>query len=152
LVIGTELYVLSPQFIPLAVSVNVDVLDSTTEQQTLRDVESALIDYLWPLAPGGARGEGWPMGVNVQANELQTQVARVPGVKAVKAIALFQKTTKGWQRLGKDQPLPITAYQLPELLGVSASTANGEPGLPGGLEPLPKGSRVVPAPVVPQLC
>ena len=152
LVIGTELYVLSPQFIPLAVSVNVDVLDSTTEQQTLRDVESALIDYLWPLAPGGARGEGWPMGVHVQANELQTQVARVPGVKAVKAIALFQKTTSGWQRLGKDQPLPITAYQLPELLGVSASTANGEPGLPGGLEPLPKGSRVVPAPVVPQLC
>ena len=130
----------------------VDVVDSTTEQQTLRDVETALIEYLWPLAPGGARGEGWPMGVDVQANELQTQVARVAGVKAVKAIALFQKTDKGWQRIARDQPLPITAYQLPELLGVSASTANGEPGVPGGLEPLPKGSRVVPAPVVPQLC
>ncbi len=152
LVIGTELYVLSPQFIPLAVSVNVDVLDASTEQQTLRDVESALIDYLWPLAPGGSHGEGWPMGGDVQANELQTQVARVAGVKAVKALALFQKTEKGWQRLAKGQALALASYQLPELLGVSASTANGEPGLPGGLQASAKGSRVVPAPVVPQLC
>ena len=92
------------------------------------------------------------MGTSVKTNELQTQVARVPGVKAVKAMALFQKTAKGWQRIAKDQPLALTAYQLPDLLGVSASTANGEPGLPGGLQPLPKGSRTVPAPVVPQLC
>jgi Baseplate J-like protein len=157
LVIGTELYVLSPQFIPLAVSVNVDVIDAITEQQTLRDVEAALVDYLWPLAPGGARGEGWPMGGNVQANELEAQVARVPGVKAVKALALFQKTNTSingsvWQRLAKDVSLVLASYQLPELLGVSASTANGEPQLPGGLEASAKNNRVVPAPVVPQLC
>ncbi len=152
LVIGTELYVLSPEFVPLAVSVNVDVIDQATEQQTLRDVESALVNYLWPLAPGGARGEGWPMGVKVQANELQTQVARVAGVKAVKALALFQKVNGTWKRIAKDQPLALITYQLPDLLGVSASTANGEPALPGGLTALPKGSRAVPAPVVPQLC
>jgi Baseplate J-like protein len=151
LVIGTELYVLSPQFIPLAVSVNLDVIDSITEQQTLRDVESALVEYLWPLAPGGARGEGWPMGGKVQVNELQAQVARVTGVKAVKALALFQKTAAGWKRLAKDSPLNLVSYQLPELLGVSASTANGEPELPGGLEST-KSNNAIPAPVVPQIC
>jgi len=152
LVIGTELYLLSPQFVPLAVSVNVDVVDTTTEQQTLRDVEAALVEYLWPLAPGGARTEGWPMGVKVVGNELQARVARVAGVKFVKALSLFQKTDAGWQRLAKDQSLHLIRYQLPDLLGVSASTADGEPAMPGGLIPLTNSGRRIPAAVVPQLC
>ncbi len=156
--IGTELYVLSPEFVPLAVGVTVDVLDPDTEQQTLQAVQTALVTYLWPLAPGGARGEGWPMGTNVNANELQTQVARVAGVRAVKALSIFQKTTStssagsNWQRLARDQALGLKKYQLPELMGVSVSTANGEPSLPGGIEPLSSNSRGVPTAVIPEVC
>lgn len=149
--IGTELYVLSPEFIPIAVGVTVDVLDPDTEQQTLQAVQTAVVEYLWPLAPGGARGEGWPMGGSVNGNELQTQVARVPGVRAVKALSLFQKNASGWQRLTQQQIFSLKKYQLPELMGVSASTANGEPALPGGIEPIVSG-RGVPAPVIPEVC
>lgn len=154
-VIGTELYVLSPEFVPLAVGVTVDVLDVDTEQETLQAVQNAVVEYLWPLAPGGARGDGWAMGLNVNANELQTRVARVAGVRTVKAVSLFQKITSGtttsWQRLAKTTPLSLLKYQLPELMGVSVSTANGEPELPTGIEPLATGSGV-PAPVIPEVC
>ncbi|ACE83731.1 putative baseplate assembly protein [Cellvibrio japonicus] len=152
LVLGVELYVLSPKFVPLAVSVNLDVVDPAIEQQTLREVESTLINYLWPLAPGGTQGQGWPLGQVVEANELITQVARVPGVRAVRALAIFHNPTGTWLTLAKDKPLGLLPYELPELVGVSASTAQGDPQMPGGLVPLAKGSRVVPAPVVPQLC
>lgn len=150
--VGTELYVLSPEYIPLAVGVNVDVLDPDTEQETTQAVQTALVNYLWPLAPGGARGEGWGMGVSVSANELQTQVARVPGIRAVKAFSLFQQTESGWQRLPAGADIPLSIYQLPELLGVSVGTGDGEPSFPSGIETESGNSQFVPAPVIPDVC
>lgn len=156
ILIGTELYILSPEFIPVAVSVNVDVLDPETEQQTLQQVKTTLINYFWPLAPGGAKGNGWNMGVSVKVNEIFTQVARVAGVRSVKAISVFLKGNRGWRKLSSEE-LELEKYQLPELLGVSVGTADGEPGLPGGLEGVDgSGSggsgQSVPAPVIPEVC
>jgi len=165
LLAGTELYVLSPEFVPLAVGVNIEVLDPETEQQTQQAVQNALVNFLWPLAPGGSHGEGWNMGVNVRANELQTQVARVPGVRSVTAISIFakqlvnsgqgskqKKSTAAWLSLNKNQSLELTAYQLPELLGVSVGTGSGEPSFPRGIKVDDDGSRGVPAPVIPDVC
>lgn len=153
--IGTELYVLSPQFIPLAVSVKVSVRDPATETQTLQDVQAALIDYLWPLAPGGARGQGWNLGDAVRASELATQVARVDGVLAVNALSLFRQGQSDqalipladlpppqralhlrWRRLGSDELFRLEHYQLPELLAVRVETGSGIPELPTGIGPL----------------
>jgi hypothetical protein len=153
--IGTELYVLSPEFVPLAVGVKIQVRDAETEQQTLQDVQYALIDYLWSLAPGGARGNGWPMGGTVRASELMTQVARVDGVLAVNKLVLFAKGKGGWRRLGGE--LSLRHYQLPELLGVRVETGPGEPALPDGIGSIEgqstrKPSRAVPVPVIPKMC
>jgi hypothetical protein len=154
--IGTELYVLSPEFVPLAVSVKLQVRDAETEQQTLQDVQYALVDYLWPLAPGGARANGWPLGTNVRANELATQVARVDGVLAVNRLALFLKTTKGWRRLGDNEQAVLKSYQLPELLGVRAEIGTGTPALPDGVGLLEgqtaPSSTGVAVPVIPEVC
>jgi hypothetical protein len=154
--IGTELYVLSPEFVPVAVSVQVAVLDPDTEQETLQAVQTALVEYLWPLAPGGAHGEGWSMGASVNARELHTRVARVSGVRLVRKLSLFQRLESGqWTRLADDQPLPLEKYQLPELMGMSAGTGEGEPPLPGGLQgldPQDEGLEIVPAPVIPEVC
>jgi Baseplate J-like protein len=152
--IGTELYVLSPEFVPLAVSVKLRVRDIETERQTLQDVQYALVDYLWPLAPGGARYTGWPMGVAVGANELITQVARVDGVLAVNGLSLFTRSGKSWRRLQENELLSLRDYQLPELLAVRAETGDDTPGLPDGLGPSegPVGPRAVPVPVIPDVC
>lgn len=153
--IGTELYVLSAEFVPLAVGVNVDILDPETEQQTLQAVQTAIVHYLWPLLPGGARGEGWGMGVSVKPNELFTQVARVPGVRSVKTLSIFQKGSQGWYRMMSDGRIDLEKYQLPELLGVSVGTGSGLPDFPAGIEADGSGGadgREVPAPVIPEVC
>jgi hypothetical protein len=152
--VGTELYVLSPEYISVAVGVNVDVLDPDTEQETTQAVQTALVNYLWSLAPGGPRGEGWGLGVSVSANELQTQVARVTGIRAVKAFSLFQKNDDGWQRLPDSTEIELTLYQLPELLGVSVGTGSGEAPVPSivASDSGSFSSNCVPAPVIPELC
>ncbi|WP_415879188.1 putative baseplate assembly protein [Methylomonas sp. TEB] len=154
--VGTELYVLSPEFVPIAVSVKVQVRDIETEQQTLRDVQQTLLEYLWPLAPGGARGAGWPLGGAVRANELLTQAARVAGVQAVNSLSLFQRGSQGWRRLPADEPVNLTKFQLPELLGVRADSGSGTPTLPDGIGLLegqtPDDSLGVAVPVIPDIC
>jgi hypothetical protein len=150
--IGTELYILSPEYVSIAVGVNVEVLDPETEQETTKAVQTALVNYLWPLAPGGARGDGWAMGVSVNVNELQTQVARVPGVRLVKALSLFQQRGKRWRRLKRNEVVSLQKYQLPELLGVSVGTGDGAPLFPSGIEATIDSGRLVPAPVIPEVC
>lgn len=156
-VIGTELYVLSPEFIPIAVGVRVDVRDPETEQQTLRMVREALVSYLWSLMPGGAQGEGWPMGLAVRTNELMTRVARVEGVQAVNAMSLFRRDQNLWHRLGQNQSVELEPYQLPELMGISVGSGTAQADFPGGIGPLAgeEGGGSwgnVPAPVIPDIC
>ena len=164
--VGTEIYVLSPQFIPMAVSIVVQVRDPQTEQETLLAVQNAITDYLWPLQGGGASGSGWPMGEAVRVNELLTQAARVAGVQAVNAVALFERSLKSgakssekvWRRLPQTEQLDLKTYQLPELMGVRVEI--GKPGdtpkLPQGIGPLegsPSDSRDgIAVPVIPDLC
>jgi hypothetical protein len=158
--VGTELYVLSPEFVPVALSVLVQVREMETEQQTLQAVQQALIAYLWPVAPGGAHGRGWPMGdgAGVRVNELITQAARVDGVLAVNAMSLFQRTDKGWRRVGDQEQIELKKYQLPELVGIKVASGSGTPQLPDGIGPMegqppdtdePRG---VPVPVIPDVC
>ncbi len=152
LLIGTELYVLSPEFIPIAVGVKIDVLDPENEQQTRQAVQNTLINYLWSLAPGGALGQGWGMGVNVKSSELQTQVARVNGVRAVNALDIFEKSTNHWRRLPMNEEVKLRKYQLPMLMGVSVGTGSGQPDFPRGIEAEARDGSGVPAPVIPEVC
>ncbi len=151
-VIGTELYVLSPEFVPVAVSVSVNVTDPENELTILRQVEEAVYRYLWPLPPGGRDREGWPMGIKVSASELSTQVARVSGVLNIKDIALYTRGKGSWQRLAGGQ-LKLWDYQLPECLAVTAVSGDHQTSLPSGLEPeSSSGTSGIAAPVIPESC
>ncbi|MBK7674788.1 MAG: putative baseplate assembly protein [Candidatus Accumulibacter sp.] len=165
--LGSELYVLSPQFQPISIAVSLEVVDPATEQQVFRAVEQALLAYLWPLPPHGLRGKGWPRGRSIEINELRTQAGRVDGVEAVNALRLFHQdlTTLAWLELSDRQALPLTDYQLPELMAVALQSGEGQPVpprafAPGGLAlPGSAGSpgssatgRAVPVPVIPDVC
>ena len=151
--IGTELYVLSPEFLPLGVSVTLDLVDPANQATVLKAAEQAVIDYLWPLAPGGPAGGGWPLGRAVRPAEIETQVARVEGVLAVNAVALYTPDEGGdWTPLPGGAPLPLTTYQLPELIGVLAAAGRGTPEAPRGLTPEAGGGGAWPVPVVPDIC
>ena len=130
------------------------MLTPETEQETITAVQQALVEYLWPTAPGGAMGEGWGFGTTISSIELLAQVARIAGVRAVKAVSLFEKTSTGWQRLTEGSEMALEVYQLPELMGVAVGTGDGEPDFPSGLaydESADSGNEV-PAPVIPEMC
>lgn len=159
---GTELYVLSPQFIPMAVSILVQVRDPQTEQETLQAVQQVITEYLWPLPPGGGGNQGWPLGKPIQVNELLTQAARVEGVQAVNVANLFEQVRKDeravWRRLPISEALDLEAYQLPELMGVHVGigSAKDTPPLPQGIGPLDgapgeRGTGIA-VPVIPDVC
>jgi len=157
--LGTELYVLSPQYQPVSLALSLEVVDPSTEQQVFRAVEEALLAYLWALPPAGPRGTGWPLGRAVEVNELRTQAGRVEGVEAVNALRLFylDLADNRWQELTEAQALPLADYQLPELMAVHLQAGEDRPDPPRGYAPGTQppsgpGAAPVPVPVIPDRC
>jgi len=157
--VGTELYVLSPQFVPLALAVSVRVIDPAREQETLNDINSALLNYLWALAPGGPDNKGWELGRDISINELIAVVARVGGVLSVNDLRLFHQGSSGkW--LETTKTLELKRFQLPELMEILSSAGDSDTaGIPAIASDGPDsgsttedGSTPVPAPVIPDLC
>ena len=158
--VGTELYVLSPQFVPVALSLNLSLVDPARERETLNAVNHALMIYLWSLAPGGPSQGGWPMGRDLVINELKAVVARVDGVLAVNGMRLFRDHGKDdWAEVKTE--LALKRYQLPELMEVAASVSDeASPDKPEIADPNSRysggttddGSTPVPVPVIPDLC
>ena len=153
--LGTELYVIGCEYVPLGVSVGLAVADGAARDSVLQDVRQALRATLWPLAPGGPEGAGWPLGRGVRDRELEVAVARVPGVRSVAGVNLFEQRPEGWRALPRAVPgapveLPLLPWQLPELLavvvGVDEDEAPGEVRLP------PPTTPGVAVPVVPARC
>jgi len=150
--LGTELYVLSPEFIPLALSVSIQVLDPATETQTRQDVNQALQAYLWALAPGGPAKQGWPMGRKVEPNELRAVVARVEGVLSVSGLRLFHQNTEN-QEWVEASTVSLQRYQLPELQEVSTVVSEDQPPSPSIVErEQTTGPAPTPVPVIPDIC
>ena len=153
---GTELYVLSPQFVPVALSVSVRVIDPARERETLNATNDALTYYLWALQPGGPDGTGWALGRDIAVNELMAVVARVPGVLAVNGIRLFRKDEASSQWGEIKQELALKRFQLPELMALDSRSGDDAPGIPAIADPnsgdSTDGITPVPVPVIPDLC
>ncbi len=145
-VLGAELYVLSPQFVPLSVGVSISLVDVNAEARVKQAVQRTLREHLWPLSPGGLTGQGWAMGRDLVARELATQVARVDGVKAVNDLGLFRPVADAWQRVDL---IELLDYQLPELVNVVVAIGGDAPEPE---EPLVPPVAGVPTPVIPDLC
>lgn len=147
--LGTELYVLSPQFVPVALSLSLEVMDRSNLISVTRAVEQSLLRSLWPLAPGGFDGKGWPLGRELDVNELRTLAGRTAGVLAINALQLYHQTRDGqWHKVNK---LRMDAYQLPELTEVHIEEGEQEPGPPQRVvQPPPEAGIAVP--VIPDFC
>lgn len=146
--LGTELYVLSPQFIPVALSLSVEVVDPMMLVETFQAVEKNLLQSLWALAPGGFTHKGWPMGRELDANELKTIAARTPGVLAVNHISLYHQQTGDWT---DTQKLSMKAWQLPELMAIHIEEGEHIPSVPD-LIASPVTASAIAVPVIPDFC
>lgn len=167
--LGTELYVIGCEYVPVSVSVAVTVREGFAPTATLQAVKEAVRRLLWPLAGGGFDGRGWTLGRALSNRELAVEVSRVPGVSEVAGLNLFRRQAavagsgRGptWVALGDsatgvEQNLALEPYQLPELLHIHAvadDTARGAPlSLGTDDRNLFAAPNAVAVPVVPRLC
>lgn len=158
--VSAEMYVIASEYIGLSISVGVEVKTGFGLLQVSQAVETALRNYLWPLAPGGIDNTGWPLGRNVRSLELEVVVSQVPGVIEVNGINLFQVLPSGaYQLLTADASgspeLVLQSWQLPEVLEVTViASPDGTPAtVPTTLTPPPETDTTVAVPVVtPTIC
>jgi predicted phage baseplate assembly protein len=155
-----EMYVIGTEYMGLGISVAVEVRSGFGLLQVGNQVEQALRSYLWPLAPGGAANQGWPLGRLVRSLELEVIVSQVPGVVEVNGLFLFQSLASGlYQALPVDannqSELILESWQLPELLQVLVTTGPDGSGVtaPTTLTPATTaGPNTVAVPIVPLVC
>jgi predicted phage baseplate assembly protein len=151
--LGTELYVIGCEYVQLGLTVGIDNPGGSEAVNTA--VKEALQKYLYCQAPGGPRGDGWPLGRTVKRRELEIIVSRVEGVDGVYGPNLFTLVNGEWRRVtstdgGESAEIKLLAWQLPELIGVivgaGAAPAEFKPPMPA------KASEGLAIPVVPEVC
>jgi predicted phage baseplate assembly protein len=156
--LATEYYVIAPDYVPMGVSAAVELVDPDQRDAVLETVAEVIRAHLWPLAPGGPDGQGWPLGRAVDDRLVETAIARVPGVRSVAPVRLFKKSPRGtaWAPVAEDNTgrglIALQPWQLPELAMLSVAVGESASGsLPPGGPALGEGDGIA-VPVVPELC
>ncbi|WP_257446357.1 putative baseplate assembly protein [Archangium lipolyticum] len=91
--LATELYVIGCEYVPLGVATGITVREGFGRETVVNAVREALFRWLWPLPPGGPKGEGWPLARAVRDRELEVAIAQVPGVDTITGVRLFSAGT-----------------------------------------------------------
>ncbi len=146
--ITTEVHVRGPKYVPIWVSIGLDVVAGRDVAVVRKDVKEAVRKFLSPLT-GGREEKGWPLEKAVEALEIWAVATRVEGVSKVNGVLLAKGTQEQKDRIEMD------GLKLPRLVGLSVQPGDPQPledlrgDLPG--EP-PTGVTKVPVPVVPDVC
>ena len=86
--ITTELHVISPSFVTIAVRAALHADPQVDADKLPAEAESRLNIFLDPLR-GGADGEGWPFGRAVYQSEIMALLNAIPGVDYVDEVGLI---------------------------------------------------------------
>ncbi|HSN77462.1 MAG TPA: putative baseplate assembly protein [Anaerolineae bacterium] len=129
--VTTEIYVRGPNYLPVFISVGIEVRAGYFVDQVEQDVEQRLRQYLSSLPPGGVDGLGWPLKKRLLRKDLEAVVTRVPGVDFVDSL-----------QMGVGSPQDVEIYSLSGLDLPRVAGVEVRPGAAASLESLfaPTGS------------
>jgi predicted phage baseplate assembly protein len=157
--VTTELLLRGPEYVPIYVSVGIDVKAGHAVAEVREAVKRRLLEFLAPVYPGDpaapaqrGREQGWPLRKAVLDRELMAEASRVQGVLLVNDALIARGAGEA------EETIPITGIQLPRVLGISVQAGSPLPldALRGqatdALAELPQTTRVVPVPFVPEEC
>jgi hypothetical protein len=167
--LATELYSIGCAYLPLGVSIAVQIADGFVREEVLANVRLALRRYFWPLplGPQGSVGDwpttarldgGYPLGRTVTDRELEVVAARVPGVESTSAVRLFERRVQNGQLRFVELPgkgkaitqFKLEAWELPELTALSVTEGNDAAStLADAAAP---GDDAIAVPIVPEVC
>jgi predicted phage baseplate assembly protein len=145
--ITTELHVIGPNYVPIWLSVGIQVIPGTATATVREAVKTALRTFLSPLA-GGFAGTGWPLGKTVAQLELWAKAASVSGVAQVTGVLLAGQSGSAATEI------PLDRLQLPNLIAVEVQIGPPTPlsALRGDVLVAVDGGRTVPVPVIEMEC
>jgi predicted phage baseplate assembly protein len=153
--ITTEVHVRGPEYVPIWVSIGIDVVPGLDIAPVREAVKAAVRRFLSPLV-GGFEDKGWPLGKPVEDREVWARATRGNGIAKVRGVLLFDGNGT------RQSPIPIDGLQLPYLQRISVSIGDADdlsttvtgpppPALPPGAPP-EKTIKRVPVPVLPEEC
>jgi hypothetical protein len=147
--ITTEIYVRGPAYVPVYVSVGIQVQGGFFPDLVRQAVAERLNTYLSSRVGLGPDGGGWPLRKQLQKKDLEAAVTRVSGVEYVNSL-----------QLGVGSPTDVseanfTGLMLPRLDGLRVVEGEAEPlasviGMV--VQPATPGVRIVPVPVIRAKC
>jgi predicted phage baseplate assembly protein len=86
--LATRLEIASPEYLPVAVSVQVRAKKNSAHEQIAADVEKRLYQYLNPIC-GGADGDGWPFGRSLSLPEIYAALQGIKMVDYIEDVSIF---------------------------------------------------------------
>jgi len=155
--LGTELFVIAPDYIQLGLAVAVRLREGFAQEDVVRQIRETVQTFLWPLSGGGRDSAGWPLGQTILNAEIELITARVAGVHSTAGASLFVTDQAGFVPAPTDpvsgvQTLELERWQLPEVLQVDVAV--GATTAPTSMTARTGISRTdgTAVPVVPELC
>lgn len=161
-VLTTELHVRGPEYVPIWISVGIEVVPGFDPGPVREAVKAEIERFLSPLQGGyeqkvssPLQGEfeqkGWPLGKVVDALEIAAAVTRVDGVAKINQILL------GGAEGGEVADIPMQGLELPllkKVVVVTSGEASTLDEIRGEIEiiDIETGPKVVPVPVIPGEC
>lgn len=116
--VTTELHVRGPEYVPVYVSVGIEVVPGYDVAPVREGVQDILRQFLSPLF-GGYDGGGWPLDRDVEVLELMAMASRVDGVAKVTGLLLAEGASAAADRVA------INHLSLPRVAGLQVQV--GEP-------------------------
>jgi predicted phage baseplate assembly protein len=149
--VTAELYVIPPEYVPVAIAIGVQVRKGYQVDAVRRWVELIVRQYLSAVPPNGPDGAGWPLGRAVRGAELEAVAVQVEGVEYAigTRLALVLPGGEGEPAVVEERDLiDLESWQLPEVVAVDV--VRGDPPGPAAPDPEPVGK--VPVPLPPEVC
>ncbi len=159
--VTTELYLSGPEYVPIWISIGIQIQPGLSIAEVREQVKSAVYQFLSPLPPfiglpvddtitNYASGpKGWPLGKPVVALELAAVASRAPGIMAIRNVLLFKSGSSIVQ-----PSIEMKGIQLPRIAGLSVSVGDPLTAAQLGLSDSipPSGPKPMPIPIIPEEC
>jgi Baseplate J-like protein len=105
--VTTNIHVVGPQYVPVAVSCRVFLKKGVAATEALASINSGLAAFLDPIDGGPERNAGWPFGRPVFPSEIHQQLSRIAAIDYVTGMALNEQPT------GERLRLPYNGLPIP---------------------------------------
>ncbi len=109
--LATRLDIASPEYIPVAVAVQVRAKKYGVHEQIAADVERRLYQYINPIC-GGADGDGWPFGRSLSLPEIYAALQGIEKVDYIEDVSIFPVDTTTGERQEATSKIDISPQSL----------------------------------------